>query len=796
MKTKFTLTNIVLALLALSTLNPQYSTVFAQGTAFTYQGQLQNNGSPASGTFNLTFTLFNTNSIGVPVAGPLTNNTVVITNGLFTVLIDFGPGAFTGQTNWLQIGVETNGASPFTTLAPRQQLTPTPYAIYAEGVAASGISGTLTNGQLAHSAVTVDAGPGFSGGGKVTLGNSITLTNTGVLSITGNADITAATVGGAVTLGDTATSADTPSTLVKRDGSGNFSAGSVTLAGTLTFPDVALTPVIINSGSTLLMSVDTNYDLFLGLGAGPGESGSGNTGVGLDALNLAIGSDNTAVGLQTLLNNNGGSYNTAVGAFALQLNMSGGGNTANGYVALFDNTSGSANTAIGSGAMLNNTTGSYNTAIGDNALFSNTNGLGNTASGYQALYSNTGDTFGDGSYNTADGYEALYLNTLGLYNTASGYQALYSNASGSENTANGSQALFLNTSGNYNTANGGEALDNNTSGSDNTANGFQTLFSNTTGNNNSANGAYALSSNTNGSGNTANGYHALYLNTDGSDNTANGRAALYNNRDGIENTAEGVQALNSNTNGAYNTANGYQALYSNTGGFLTGFGNTADGYQALYANTTGTANIALGYAAGYNVTTGSANIEIGNAGKASDSGVIRIGTNGNQTATFIAGISGTTVSGSAVIVNASGQLGVAPSSQRFKQDIHSMDDESSVLMALRPVTFKYKPDIDPQGTPQFGLVAEEVAKVDSDLVVRDGKGQIFTVRYDAVNAMLLNEFLKEHRTVEEQSGEIQNLKHQNDSLEKRLNELEKAVARIAEKSGTTLALNSKATENK
>src|ERR1022692_2055808 len=163
----------------------------AQGTAFTYQGRLQNNGSPASGTYNLAFSLFNTNTTGVPVARPVTNNAIVVTNGLFTVPIDFGPGVFTGTNYWLEIGVETNGASPFITLAPRQELTPTPFAIYAESVAASGIIGTLTNGQLAHSAVTVDVGPGLSGGGKVGLGNTILLTNNGVLSVTGNADITA-----------------------------------------------------------------------------------------------------------------------------------------------------------------------------------------------------------------------------------------------------------------------------------------------------------------------------------------------------------------------------------------------------------------------------------------------------------------------------------------------------------------------------------------------------------------------------------------------------------------------------
>src|SRR5208337_3034472 len=130
------------ALLFLLALNPQLSSAFAQGTAFTYQGQLQNNGSPASGTYNLTFTLF-TNSVGgTAAAGPMTNNAVVVTNGLFTVLVDFGSGVFTGATNWLQIGVATNGVSSFTALTPRQKLTPTPYAIYAESVGASGLSGT------------------------------------------------------------------------------------------------------------------------------------------------------------------------------------------------------------------------------------------------------------------------------------------------------------------------------------------------------------------------------------------------------------------------------------------------------------------------------------------------------------------------------------------------------------------------------------------------------------------------------------------------------------------------------
>jgi len=158
--------------------------------------------------------------------------------------------------------------------------------------------------------------------------------------------------------------------------------------------------------------------------------------------------------------------------------------------------------------------------------------------------------------------------------------------------------------------------------------------------------------------------------------------------------------------------------------------------------------------AGVNLTTGNNNIDIDNLGVAGESNTIRIGT--QQTTTFIKGISGAVVTGAAVVVNAAGQLGTAPSSCRFKNEIRPMNTLSEAIFALKPVTFHYKSD--QTGTPQFGLIAEEVAKVNPDLVVRDDKGEIYTVRYDAVNAMLLNEFLKEHRTVQEQQKEIDTLK--------------------------------------
>jgi hypothetical protein len=190
---------------------------------------------------------------------------------------------------------------------------------------------------------------------------------------------------------------------------------------------------------------------------------------------------------------------------------------------------------------------------------------------------------------------------------------------------------------------------------------------------------------------------------------------------------------------------GVSALYHNT----TGHDNTAEGFQALGGNTTGSSNIAMGSNAGVNLTTGNNNIDIGNVGVAGEAAKIRIGTAGTQTAAFIAGIRGVAVTGAAVFVSSSGQLGVRPSSERFKDEIKPMDKASEAILALKPVTFRYKHELDPAGIPQFGLVAEQVEKVNPALVARDADGKPYTVRYEAVNAMLLNEFLKEHRTVQE-----------------------------------------------
>jgi hypothetical protein len=264
-----------------------------------------------------------------------------------------------------------------------------------------------------------------------------------------------------------------------------------------------------------------------------------------------------------------------------------------------------------------------------------------------------------------------------------------------------------------------------------------------------------------GTDNTAIGYQALLSNTTGSLNTATGVFALDQNTTGFRNTAIGVNALESNTTSHDNTASGFSALLGNT----TGLANTATGAYAFQNNTTGSFNIALGDNAGFNLTTGSNNIDIGNAGVGGESNTIRIGRGGTQRNTFIAGIYGVTLAqGVGVVVVPNGHLGTVGSSARFKDEIKPMDKASEAILAVKPVTFRYKKELDPDGIPQFGLVAEDVEKVNPDLVARDADGKAYTVRYEAVNAMLLNEFLKEHRKVEQQEVTIAKQQKQIEAL--------------------------------
>jgi trimeric autotransporter adhesin len=417
-----------------------------------------------------------------------------------------------------------------------------------------------------------------------------------------------------------------------------------------------------------------------------------------------------------------------------------GFNTAEGQNALLslDVTNGFANTAVGWFSLSSNIEGHFNTASGAGTLLFNTADE-NTAFGAAALLFNT-----IGAQNTAVGAAALLNNTTGSQNTATGDQALFSNITGSVNTAVGYHALKSNTTGDDNTATGRNALLNNTSGGSNTANGVSALFDNTTGINNTANGHSALFSNTTGGDNTATGVNALFNNTEGEFNTANGVSALASNTEGDGNTATGVSALQSNTTGFENTANGDGALFSNTTGEL----NTAIGFQALRDNVAGDSNTAIGDSAGLNIT-GSGNVCIG-------AGVN--GFAGESDITRIRNVYQTVATERAVYVTSDNRIGTMASSRRHKEQITPMEKTSDVIHSLSPVSFRYKKEVDPARSLCFGLIAEEVAEVNPNLVTLDREGKPETVRYEAINAMLLNEFLKEHRTVQEQGNTIAELK--------------------------------------
>jgi hypothetical protein len=340
--------------------------------------------------------------------------------------------------------------------------------------------------------------------------------------------------------------------------------------------------------------------------------------------------------------------------------------------------------------------------------------------------------------NNGEGVGVLVSRTTGIWNTGTGFEALNHLTSGNQNTATGLRALSSDTSGGFNTATG-----------------VYSLFGNTSGFFNSATGAYALAHNTNGGNNTANGYSALYYNTEGIANTATGYAALYRNTNGGSNTATGSRALFSNITGSTNTAIGQFALFSN----ITGSGNTANGLSALRNNTSGDLNTAVGDQA-LVIATGGGNIALGafaGSNVTTANNVIAIGVSGENVSNtcYIGNIFGVTSAGAtAVYVNSLGKLGTVVSSRRFKEEVKPMDKASEAILALKPVTFRYKEEIDPARSPQFGLVAEDVEKVNPDLVVRDAEGKVNTVRYEAVDAMLLNEFLKAHRKIEDQQKQI------------------------------------------
>jgi hypothetical protein len=489
--------------------------------------------------------------------------------------------------------------------------------------------------------------------------------------------------------------------------------------------------------------------------AGDIETSTGFKINGASVLNV-VGTDNIFAGSSAGTSNTG-SWNSFIGASA-------------GY----SNTTASANSFFGRYAGLQNTTGDSNSFFGAHS------GIGNTTGHNNAFFGQ-----GSGGQNTTGSYNSFFGEGSGRSNTTAQWNAFFGTAAGFNNSTGSSNSFF-----------GGSAGNANTTAGNNSFFGYNAGNLNTTGNSNSFFGANAGYSNTTGSMNSFFGLNAGNSNTTGIADAFFGMGAGLFNTTGGNNSFFGWGSGLSNTNGSNNSFLGMHAGFSNT----TGISNSFFGTNSGYSNTIGIRNTAIGSYAGYNIT-GNNNILINNEGNSSDSSIIRIGvvtaTSNNpdvHTQTFIAGIANATVIGSTVFIDNNGQLGIATSSRRFKEDIRNMDDASSALLRLRPVTFRYKKEYSKDSELQYGLIAEEVAEVYPELVQYGEDGEPFTVRYQVLNSMLLNEVQKQHQEIQAQqiiiqehktelerkNAEIAILKSQHSSVDARVSALEQAIERLTQ----------------
>ena len=576
-----------------------------------------------------------------------------------------------------------------------------------------------------------------------------------------------------------------------------------------------------------LPSLSGTNDTFLGILAGNATtSGSYDTFLGDEAgIFNTTGSQNTYTGYTAGYGNTSGNLNSCYGSGACLHNLTGNENVAVGVNAGFRNTTGSANTYVGFDVNFGNTIqnlGSNNTMVGFEAGFANTASNGSFF-GYTAGYNNTANG------NSFFGYAAGTANTTGNSDTFLGNLAGTANTTGSGNTFVGDSAGLANVTNNYNTFTGQNAGKANTVDGNN-FNGYNSGTANTTGAANTFFGYLTGSTNTVGGGNTFVGFKAGLNSYDPAAGNCcntyvgNGAGAGVNGPSlAAGNSFFGHRAGEATTTGGKNTFSGYwSGLVNQTGSFNSFYGdqsgqsltagnyNTFLGISTAGSFTSGNYNTFVGAFAGNSSDTGNNNIYVGNVG-ASESNTIRIGGDtgsgyGAQTATFIAGIYNSTATPSgafqSVCVDVNGTVfGVSvltnciTSSRRFKEQIADMGDSSSKLLQLRPVNFFYKPEYDDGSHQlQYGLIAEEVAKVYPEMVAYGKDGQPYTVKYQLLAPMLLNELQKEHAVVMSQQDELQTqlqqikaqrqeidgLKHelqlQNASLQVRLSKLESYVA--------------------
>ncbi|HEY3856553.1 MAG TPA: tail fiber domain-containing protein [Verrucomicrobiae bacterium] len=800
---------------------------FGQGTAFTYQGGLNEGSAPANGSFDFVFSLYNDPLAGSQIGVSRTNLALAVSDGLFTTTLDFTGAPWNGQALWLQVLMRTNGMGAFSVLTPRQAFTSTPYAIQSLNAATAGSASSVAATNLSGT-VPVQALPNIPLSGDVTGMQAATV----VARVGGQS---ATNIANAVIAANAASTTNVPGTIVLRDNSGNFNAGSISVtsisgngSGLIFLNPASLFPGtaainISGNASTAKDFTDSLVGDVIGIQsatvvASVGGQSSSNIASGVVAANSATsadepgtivlrdGSGNFAAGaiFASSLAGDGGALTnlnpaSLVGGTA-GINISGSASNVTGNIADFQL---STNVALLNGSNLfsgiidatnagNVFIGTFSGSLSGNAQTANdfTGSLAGDVIGIQSstIVTNVG---GQSSINIANGVVAANSatsadlpGTIVLRDASGNFAAgaIFASSLAGDggaltnlNPANliGGTAA-INISGSAASVSGGIA-DSQLSTNVPQLNGTN-LFAGTnvfagvtvaTNGNNVFSGAFIGSL----SGNALTATSATQANTAITANNFSGSllGQVVGTQGATTVVTVGGQSATSVASGA-SAANSATSLSTvNTIVKRDASGNFSAG--TITANFNGNGASLTNLSAAQLNFGANGNVDVGTAAVSGHAGTVRIGA--AQTNAFIAGIYGATAaSGVPVFITSSNQLGTLTSSRRFKEDIRTMDEASDTLLALHPVTFRYKPEIDPGGVPQFGLVAEEVEKVNPDLVAHDNEGRPYTVRYEAVNAMLLNEFLKEHRKVEAQTAKI-------DELTQRLERLEKAISESA-----------------
>ncbi|MET0467011.1 MAG: tail fiber domain-containing protein [Chitinophagaceae bacterium] len=803
-------------------------------TAFTYQGQLKAGSVPANGTYAFRFALYTGQSVGHEL-GVVIKDDVVVTNGSFTVQLDFGRDGFSSNEGWLEVGMRpANSANPYTTLSPRQRLTLTRNAIPAQAESWSLIgvllgfsrgidTDLLTVDKIADQSVT---GERIASGQVVksinfakdilvpAVENNATVkpsgsTPTPALQDSGSWTLAGRTLRLSTRIDNVGIGTEKP--IAKLDVAGTIHASEAVTVGNSVgmLSSASLNLIEVDNASPLAigfsnpMSVTPNAATFenikVGIGTtnpahnltvfraatpGPVIGISSSTAQGMIAIATCGGCystianpddfvlGNASLNVRDLVltsrsdNPNGGAIRFATGTISgadtekMRLTQAGDLGIGTPSPTQKLDVNGQARIRVLTpGPLLNDVVvaapngvlftrpassiagGGSSWLLSGNALTTGNEILGTTNNFPLKVFTNNSErmrilTNGNVGIGTTTPNEQLEI--------TGNFRLPFSTASVGVIKSGANRFI-------HNCCNASNFATGNFFGGMNAGN--LTL----TGTDNVGVGVVALGSLTSGSDNTAVGSRALVANTTGAANTAVGRDAL-RSTNGVGNTAVGTSAMIFTAGGSNNTAMGMNALSSN----VAGGANTAVGSFALNGST-GSNNTALGNVAGSALSNGSNNIYINNVGAGTESGTIRIGTPGQHTRAFIAGIRNVPTglaNAIPVVIDTNGQLGTVNSSRRFKEHIENMGTASEVLYRLRPVRFLYKAEFGGRpDLPQFGLIAEDVAKVSPELVAYDDQGKPYTVYYQFLVPMLLNE-------VQKKDTEIEKLRARLDALEK------------------------------